>query len=125
MSRTGYSISLKYFCPVLYIKNGSSQTPGMNSMSLVVGEEPKAKDLQEMITKQTASHEVRVCRLEEAFEACNAQCYLLIWVLIEMPVAQELLSLTTSIRSERKSTESFLFSGWGGGGVQSWSCTKG
>ena len=88
----------------------------MNSMSLVVGEEPKAKDLQEMITKQTASHEVRVCRLEEAFEACNAQCYLLIWVLIEMPVAQELLSLTTSIRSEGKSTESFFFSGG-----QSWS----
>lgn len=108
MSRSGHSITLKYL-----FTNGYLQTPGMNSMSLVVGEEPKAKDLQEMITKQIASHEVRVCRLEEAFEACNAQCYLLIWVLIEMPVAQELLSLTTSIRSEGKSTESFLFSGWG------------
>ncbi|XP_078326103.1 uncharacterized protein LOC111127169 isoform X3 [Crassostrea virginica] len=83
---------------ILPKRSCAKKTPGMNSMSLVVGEEPKAKDLQEMITKQTASHEVRVCRLEEAFEACNAQCYLLIWVLIEMPVAQELLSLTTSIR---------------------------
>lgn len=109
MSRSGHSITLKYL-----FTNGYLQTPGMNSMSLVVGEEPKAKDLQEMITKQIASHEVRVCRLEEAFEACNAQCYLLIWVLIEMPVAQELLSLTTSIRSEGKS---FLGVGGGGGSI--------
>lgn len=70
----------------------------MNSMSLVVGEGPRATNLQDVISKQTLAHEVRVCRIEEAFEACNAQCYLLIWALIDMPVTQEVLSLTTSIR---------------------------
>ncbi|XP_048778410.2 uncharacterized protein LOC125682068 isoform X2 [Ostrea edulis] len=73
-------------------------TPGMNSVSLVVGEGSRASDLCDMISRLTVAHEVRMCRLEDAFEACNAQCYLLLWVLIDMPVTQEVLSFTTSIR---------------------------
>eukprot|EP00105_Crassostrea_gigas_P005554 XP_011419198.1 PREDICTED: uncharacterized protein LOC105322259 isoform X2 [Crassostrea gigas] len=74
------------------------KTSGMNSMSLVVGEGPRASDLRYMISKQTLAHEIRMCRIEEAFEACNAQCYLLIWAMIDLPVSQEMLSITTSIR---------------------------
>ncbi|XP_062614414.1 uncharacterized protein LOC134276161 isoform X2 [Saccostrea cucullata] len=79
-------------------KKPKYRAPGMGLMSLVVGEGPQAENLKGMISNQTVAHEVRVCRLEEAFEACNVQCYLLIWVLIDMPVAQGVLSLTTSIR---------------------------
>ncbi|XP_061170142.1 uncharacterized protein LOC133179390 [Saccostrea echinata] len=80
------------------IEELSDLTPGMGLVSLVVGEGPQAENLKDIISNQTVAHEVRLCRLEEAFEACNVQCYLLIWVLIDMPVTQEVLSLTTSIR---------------------------
>jgi hypothetical protein len=67
-------------------------------MSLVVGDEPVAYSLRDLICHVTRHHDVQLCRLDETFALCNNHTFQLIWLCMDIPATQDTLSITTSIR---------------------------
>ena len=74
------------------------KSTGMHARSLVIANSEDAASLSDRISQVTSEHEVQTCRLEDAFDVINAQNYALIWLIMQVPVGQDVLSLTTSIR---------------------------
>ncbi|XP_036357740.1 uncharacterized protein LOC115212551 [Octopus sinensis] len=86
--------------PISTASSSSQSTPLCSAgVSLVIGSLKWCTELTEIIARLTIGHQVQVCMDDEsAYEMCNRQAYSLIWLLVNSPVNQELLSLTTSIR---------------------------
>ncbi|XP_071155263.1 uncharacterized protein [Mytilus edulis] len=74
----------------------------MNTISLVIGGGDEAVLLKSKIQQLTNCHEIQICKQEESFELCNNKGFVLVWLLIDMPVGPDILSLTTSIRYASK-----------------------
>ncbi|XP_052059177.1 uncharacterized protein LOC127699840 [Mytilus californianus] len=81
------------------IENWGSE---MNAISLVIGEGDEAVLLKSKIQQLTNCHEIQICKQEESLELCNNKGFVLIWLLMDMPVGPDILSLTTSIRYTSK-----------------------